>query len=631
MALQIFTLGGFGVLRDGKEVALPVQRRVRSALIVFLAAEADVVRERLLGVFWPESDEEKARHALSQALYELRQQLGEWLITSGDRLRIATDVDLDAQRFAQAVNNQQFDTALKWYRGPFLACVDKLPATKPFETWLDSQRAHYERLHRTARRQFIGAQVAAGDYGGAMETARDWVAVTPLEDEAQHRLIELLADSGDTLEAIRQYEVYERLLAADDLTPLEDTKTLIGRIRSKGVRATATLQNIAAKAPAHSAFPDDLEIIRVLGEGSVATVFLAREPALKRLVAVKVLRSELATDEVACQRFEREAQAAATVSHPNVVSVHRVGRLKTGVPFIVMEYIDGRGLDELLDARGTFPIAETQRVMASVAEALAAAHRNGVMHRHVATSNVFIENATDRVVLMDFGFAGLLDSGPIAIPRLTRPGERIGDPLRTSPEQRNGSAVTQETDVYALGLLGYELLAGQLPPGNRVPTAAVRDDIPRELADLIDRCLSEAPRRRPAASDVVQLLIRNATGAPTTSGHPWRDFLQELQKRKVFRAFIGYLAAAFVVLQGADLVLPALPLDDLETWYRGIVAVTLAGFPVALVLSWLFDFTGGGIRRTLGVRLDKIGILLALLGLLLSVFLAVGVWVVLMR
>jgi DNA-binding SARP family transcriptional activator/TolB-like protein len=215
-------------------VALPVQRRARAALLVYLAIERDVSRAQVLSVFWPESSEDKARHALSQALYQLRQTVGEEsLLVEGDRIRVLGALQIDAEEFEQAVEADSTDVALQLYRAPFLAGIDNLP-TKSLENWADARRAHYERLHRRARRAQINNCLARADYDGAIAVAREWVKLDPQEDEAQHKLIELLAAGGQRTDAVRQYEVYERLLAVDDLEPLAETKTLITAIRTRG-------------------------------------------------------------------------------------------------------------------------------------------------------------------------------------------------------------------------------------------------------------------------------------------------------------------------------------------------------------------------------------------------------------
>ena len=388
----------------------------------------------------------------------------------------------------------------------------------------------------------------------------------------------------------------------------------------------------------------ELEVGRLLGKGAMARVLLAREPALKRLVAVKVLRHDLASDEVARARFEREAQAVAAIRHPNVTEVYRVGRVGP-VPYIVMEYIEGRTLADLLASGGPFEPGETARILASVAHALAAAHARGIVHRDVRPSNVMVEGETDRVVLMDFGIAALLETGSRAAARLTETGVRLGDPLRRSPEQEKGGRVTAQTDVYCLGILGHELLTGRpLTPADRDAETGVEDGFFPELERIIRRCLRETPDHRPTAREAAYALAsasesrQTPTGRDPTEGLPiLRDFIRDLRQRKVGRVAIAYMAAAFVFLQGVDLLMRALPTGDPEVWYQGIVALTLAGFPVALVLSWVLDITSEGIRRapeqekpgSPGARTWRF--VLPVVGLALSILAAIGVWLLIYR
>ena len=202
----------------------------------------------------------------------------------------------------------------------------------------------------------------------------------------------------------------------------------------------------------------DFQIVRLLGEGSMANVYLAREQELQRMVAIKVMKAELAGDETARKRFEREARSAAKIHHHNVTAVYRVGSLEDETPFIVMEHIEGRNLSDALQAEGAMDIEQACNVLGQLASALAAAHENGIVHRDVRPANVVRERDSDRVVLTDFGIAGILDTGADSVTRLTQQGQLLGDPRYMSPEQLLGDPLTDESDVYSLGILGYEIL-----------------------------------------------------------------------------------------------------------------------------------------------------------------------------
>ena len=210
----------------------------------------------------------------------------------------------------------------------------------------------------------------------------------------------------------------------------------------------------------------DFEILRPLGSGRTAHVFLAREAALKRLVAVKVLRAEVGKGETARGRFEREARSAAGISHPQIPSVHRVGRLESGLPFMVQEYVEGRSLRDRLEAMGAASAKEAREILADVASALAASHAKGVIHRDVRPGNIRLGREAGRAFLMDFGLAAVRDSATESEARLTQTGEILGDPRYASPEQLGGESVTAQSDVYSLGVLGYEILTLSNPFGS---------------------------------------------------------------------------------------------------------------------------------------------------------------------
>ena len=266
----------------------------------------------------------------------------------------------------------------------------------------------------------------------------------------------------------------------------------------------------------------EFQIVRLLGEGPMARVYVAREAALRRLVAIKVLNPEVSEDETARKRFERESRSAAKIHHQNVATVHRVGSLEDETPFIIMEYIEGRNLADGLQAEGVMTIEQACHTLSQVASALAAAHEKGIVHRDVKPDNVVRERDSDRVVLTDFGIAGILESGTETISRLTQQGQLLGDPRYTSPEQLLGESVTDESDVYSLGVMGYELLTLKAPyegttsvqlvtahlKKEPIPLLSLRPDADPFLAELLERCLSKNPLHRPRASEVAKALER---------------------------------------------------------------------------------------------------------------------------
>jgi serine/threonine protein kinase len=271
----------------------------------------------------------------------------------------------------------------------------------------------------------------------------------------------------------------------------------------------------------------DLQVIRHVGSGSAAEVFLAKDITLGRLVAVKVLSPRLAKNPVALGRFRREAKAAASLDHPNAVAVHRTGTLSTGVPYFVMQFVKGRTLEEKLDAEGPLSMDDARRILSQVAAALAAAHQQGFVHRDVRPNNVLCDQEGGRVLVADFGLAGILPYSDRTDPGLTRPGEVLGDLRYLSPEQMRGEDPTEGTDVYSLGVLGYEILTGRGPYPSRpgrgaalpdlnaspLPLTSLRSDVDPHVAGLLERCLSKQPTKRPSAAFLAEALGHSPEGA----------------------------------------------------------------------------------------------------------------------
>jgi serine/threonine protein kinase len=358
----------------------------------------------------------------------------------------------------------------------------------------------------------------------------------------------------------------------------------------------------------------ELEIVRPLGSGSTADVHLARETALERLVALKILRGEAAADEVARRRFEREARSAARISHPNVISIHRVGRLRRGIPYIVMEYVDGRTLRDLIDTAGGLGGGEAQTLLAAVASGLAAAHERGIVHRDLRPGNVYVENRSGRAVLGDFGIAALLEDGAPTGSRLTATGVRLGDTRYLSPEQLTGEMASEQSDVYAFGVLAYETLTGRGPydaateaqmmvahvSHDPIPLATLRPGIDAGLAALVEHCLAKDPNRRPRARELAARLAAPAGSAGRDADRPPEgklgQFLEEVRRRRVGRVLVAYGAFAAAVLGATGVISDAFDLP--RRLYQALVVLILAGLPTALVLAWLYDITAGRIERT---------------------------------
>ena len=207
------------------------------------------------------------------------------------------------------------------------------------------------------------------------------------------------------------------------------------------------------------ALEDEYELIRELGQGGMAAVYLARRRDSSRLVAIKAIRARYLDDPDALQRFAREAHTVADLDHPNIVRTEAIEQIGDRAVAIIMEYIASGTVRDRLREYGAFSAEETEGVLRDVANALAYAHRRGIVHRDVKPENVFLDATRSRAVLSDFGIARRIE-GEVPITLL---GAALGTPQYMSPEQIDGRVVDGRTDIYSLGVLGWELLTGRRP------------------------------------------------------------------------------------------------------------------------------------------------------------------------
>ena len=292
---------------------------------------------------------------------------------------------------------------------------------------------------------------------------------------------------------------------------------------------------------------------RELGRGGMGVVFLARDVALDRLIAVKLLPPELAAEPALRQRFLAEARTAAGLSHPHVVSIHAVEE-HGDLVFFVMGYVDGETLGQRVRRAGAMPSAELMRVVQEVAWALGHAHSRGLVHRDVKPDNVLLERDSGRALVTDFGIARVVASSDTP-----GAGTVIGTPQYMSPEQAEGRPVDARSDLYSLGVTAFYAATARLPFESESvagmlaqhvqrpapPIASLAPSLPPRFAAAIDRCLAKAPDERFASAEELAEEVRVARGTRTDLPVPVRRFARETYA--VGGEAGGYLASAAAV------------------------------------------------------------------------------------
>jgi serine/threonine-protein kinase len=283
------------------------------------------------------------------------------------------------------------------------------------------------------------------------------------------------------------------------------------------------------RALAERALAPQFDVESELGRGGMGIVYRARDRRLKRDVAVKVLPPELAFRGEIKSRFLREAETAAQLNQPNIVPIYAVDE-REGLVFFVMACVDGTTVGKRLHDEGALPVEDAHRIMHQVSDALAYAHARGVIHRDIKPDNILLDRESKRAMVTDFGIARAMQEG--ADSRLTATGLAIGTPAFMSPEQAAGEhEIDGRSDLYSLGVVGYQMLTGQLPfragstasmlmkqiTERPAPVQQLRPDVPPDLAAIVMTLLEKEPANRfPSASALSAALSGDASAMPAT-------------------------------------------------------------------------------------------------------------------
>jgi formylglycine-generating enzyme required for sulfatase activity len=320
-----------------------------------------------------------------------------------------------------------------------------------------------------------------------------------------------------------------------------------------------------------------------IGEGGFAMVFLVRDLSLGRRLAVKVLSPDMALSRTGLERFHREAEAIARLSHPNIVPLHFAGQSENLV-YLAMQLVEGESLADRLGREGALPVEDTARIFREVASALDLAHRRGIVHRDIKPANILLEHDTGRALVTDFGVAHVSYEE-----HLTTTGLVVGTPAYFSPEQVGGLPSDGRSDLYSLGLVVYEMLAGALPFGGRVTHESLihrmagkpegirkrRPEVPAGLDAVVMRCLEPAMESRfQSGADIVKALdgeLPVSTGRRAWLGKP------AMARRRWMWAVLGVAAAAVVVV-GVGLVIGPVTAPQAPVASPGMVAVPAGSY-----------------------------------------------------
>lgn len=284
-------------------------------------------------------------------------------------------------------------------------------------------------------------------------------------------------------------------------------------------------------------FAERYIIQSVIGLGGMSIVYKAQHKLMDRVVAIKMLHSNIKNDHTSLERFRMEAQAASSLSHQNIIAVYDFGVTDGGDAFFVMDYLDGENLADMIERKGKLPYERALHIFKQICDGLGAAHKKSIVHRDLKPANVVLlkeDDGTETVKLVDFGIAKLLPASGKQQLSLTRTGEVFGSPIYMSPEQCQGLELDKRSDIYALGCLMYETLVGAPPIegttfletlnmhvtatpksfAERIPDAKV----PAALEEIIFHCMAKSPEDRPQNTEQIRDQLSALTVTLTATG-----------------------------------------------------------------------------------------------------------------
>lgn len=541
--LKLFLLGPPHLKRDGQPLALVTRKSM--ALLAYLAVTGQPHRrEALTALLWPTSKTRQARSVLRTTLSTLNKSLaGEGLLIERDSVGLDREAGiwLDVEQFRRLAQNRlshdhpedafcedcllQLAEAVSLHRGDFLEGFT-LPDSAEFDDWQAFETEGLRRELAGVLEKLVQSHHGQTQFDAAIAYAQRWLALDPLHEPAHRCLMQLYADSGNRSAAMRQYQsCYERLEDELEIRPEAETTALYERIRQE------TDQNVNVIAEAYGIIDGHTAeglAKSLLGQGGMGNIYRGTDLRTGEAVAIKVLKPEIvASNPDQVGRLVREGETLRRLNHPNIVKLLAAAK-QDGRHYLVMEYVAGGSLRDVLMQNGLLPIRRILEIALDLADALTRAHRLGIIHRDLKPANVLLTpDGTPR--LTDFGTARLTDSL-----QATQAGLRFGTLNYLSPEGCDGQTLDERADIWAFGVMLFEMLSGKQPFRGETVTATIsaittqptpdltpyRSDIPPALADLVYRMLvKERAQRIPSVRLVgaeLEAIMADRPMAPST-------------------------------------------------------------------------------------------------------------------
>ena len=495
MTLKVRLLGTAQLNHDDQPILMRGYKPL--ALLAYLLVSGKAhSRQHLVDLLFDGPSDPKA--SLRWTLSELRKGIGpEYIVADRQQIgfNLASDFWLDATEFEAG--------QLDLYRGDFLEGLQVQDAFG-FEDWLLFERERLRSSYEKALAQQLAVFETQGDDEAVVETVHQLLRLDNLREDWYRALIAAYARLGKREAALAQFEQCRQVLQAElGVEPITETMNLIERVRQGRVAASppkpaADDARIAGRFTIADMAKD------LLGQGGMGLVYRGLDTETGQPVAIKILRPEVVVQQPALvKRFIREGETLRRLNHPNIVKLLAATE-KEGRHYLVMEYVDGGSLLDLLKAQGRLSLERSLKIGLDLADALTRAHRLNILHRDLKPANVLLAN-DDTPRLADFGIAWIGDSPP-----LTQSGLVLGTIDYLSPEACQGERLDARTDIWAFGVLLYEMLLGQRPFQGNTLTATLtailteptpdlrqqRPDIPDALAGLIYRMLEKEPEQR---------------------------------------------------------------------------------------------------------------------------------------